>query len=230
MKRKILTLIYFISYYLGITHLFYWINRKEQRVLVYHHIIDDSHINGTFEQKLVCTPKSLFEKQIQIVNKRFKVTTILGEPNSAILTFDDGYRCALIAETVLSKYDNLAYIFMPVNNVDSKMPLWIDMIMAWFSYVPEGEYFLNNKKLVFTDNISRRMAFSDTIDYLYTNYDKCQLLDELNIIYPFKTLNIDKNYYTYRFQGLTIEEIKTFKPKIVFVDENNKISSIKEEV
>ena len=213
MKRKILIFIYFISYYLGIIHLFYWLNRKKQRVLVFHHIINDSHLNDSFEQKLVCTSKSLFEKQIQIVNHRLNVTTTLNEPNSAIITFDDGYRCALIAEEVLSKYENKAYIFMPINNIGSFMPLWIDHIMAWFAYVPNGVYTILGNKYEISTNVNRRIAFSKIIDNLYIVYNKNNLLEELNENYPFDSLCIDEDYFSYRFQGLTINEINDLKLK-----------------
>lgn len=103
------TLIYALFYYLGIISLFYKINRKKQRILVFHHIIPDEYVNTSFEQKIVCTSRSRFEWMMAIVNKRFKVTTELGEPESVVITFDDGYRAALIADEVLAKRANKAY-------------------------------------------------------------------------------------------------------------------------
>lgn len=213
MRKELLCLFYFVTYYLGIIPLFYWINRKEQRILVFHHIIPDELINTSFEQKIVCTSRSRFEWMMAIVNKRLKVTTELGEPNSAVITFDDGYRAALIADEVLAKRANKAYFFIPIVNVDSYMPLWIDQIMAWFAYVPEGEYRIANRKVRIGDTLSRQREFSSLINTLYEKYDKISILEMLEDIYPFKDLPIDKGYFALRFMGLTAGEILELKRK-----------------
>lgn len=207
------SLIYTLSYYLGIIPLFYWINRKKQRILVFHHIIPDEYVNATFEQKIVCTSRSKFDWIMSIVNKRLKVTTELKEPESAVITFDDGYRAALIADEVLAKRANKAYFFIPIVNVDSFVPLWIDQIMAWFAYVPEGEYRIANCKVRIGDMLSRQWEFSSLINTLYKKYDKVSILEMLEDIYPFKDLPIDNAYFALRFKGLTAGEILELKRK-----------------
>ena len=213
MRKKVLLLLYFVAYYLGIILFFYWINRRKQRILVFHHIIPDDYVNTSFEQKIVCTSRSRFEWMMAIVNKRLKVTTELGEPESAVITFDDGYRAALIADEVLAKSANKAYFFIPIVNVDSFMPLWIDQIMAWFAYVPEGEYRIVNRKVRIGDTLSRQQEFSSLINTLYEKYDKVSILGMLEDIYPFRDLPIDKAYFALRFKGLTSEEILELKRK-----------------
>lgn len=211
--KRVLLLLYYIAYYLGVISLFYWINRRKQRILVFHHVIPDEFVNTSFEQKIVCTSRSRFEWMMAIVNKRLKVTTELGESKSAVITFDDGYRAALIADEVLAKRANKAYFFIPIINVDSFMPLWIDQIMAWFAYVPEGEYRIANHKVRIGDMLSRQREFSSLANTLYDKYDKIYILEMLEGIYPFKDLPIDKAYFDLRFKGLTSEEILELKRK-----------------
>lgn len=210
MKIKIRKFIYVCCYYLGIIHLFYFINRKKQRILVFHHIIPDKYLTGNFEQDIVCTSYSKFAWIMSIVNKRFKVTTNLSEPNSAVITFDDGYRTALVANEVLEKWNNKAYFFIPLTNVGAG-PLWIDQLMAWFAYVPKGVYRIGNFQVTLSDNNSRHTAFDSAINSLYENYDKVTLIELLDKQYPYKKLSIDKDYFELRFKGLREEEINSLK-------------------
>lgn len=213
MRRKLLGLLYFIAYYIGVIFLFYRINQKKQRILVFHHIIPDEYMNNSFEQAIVCTSRSRFDWMMSIVNKRFEVTTELGRPGSAIITFDDGYRAALIADEVLEKRANKAYFFVPVSNVGSLYPLWIDLVMAWFAYVPEGVYLIANRKIQIGDSLSRQRAFSSLIDTLYGKYDKDAIVNMLKIAYPYEGLSIDPAYFDLRFKGLTEVELLDLKQK-----------------
>ena len=212
MKMQIRKFVYACCYYLGIIHLFYFINRKKQRILVFHHIIPDKYLNGSFEQDIVCTSYSKFAWIMSIVNKSFKVTTNLGEPNSAVITFDDGYRAALVANEVLEKWNNKAYFFIPLTNVGAG-PLWIDQIMAWFAYVPEGIYQIGNIQVNLSDKTSRQIAFSSAINILYREYDKENLMETLDKQYPYRDLPIEKDYFELRFRGLREDEIDSLKKK-----------------
>lgn len=213
LNRKVRSFIYGLCYYLGILSLFYRINRKKQRILVFHHIIPDEYMNNSFEQAIVCTSRSRFDWMMSIVNMRFEVTTELGRPGSVIITFDDGYRAALIADEVLAKRANKAYIFMPISNVGSSVPLWIDRIMAWFAYVPEGEYTIADRKVRIGDSLSRQLVFSSLIDTLYEKYDKDSIIEMLGVTYPYEALPIDPAYFDLRFKGLTEEELLVLKQK-----------------
>lgn len=209
--RNALRAFYFFAYYLGIIRFFYWLNRKKQCVLVFHHIIPDALTNDSFEQKLVCSQKAHFEKLISLVNKRFEITTEIGKPGSAIITFDDGYRAALVAEEVLDKFNNKAYFFVPLS-VISAGPLWIDKIMSWFAYVSAGEYSISGKVYSLKSAEERQKAYSEIIDSLYSkSYDYHSIITQLAQIKPFDSLNIPEEYFNFRFRGLTIEEINHLK-------------------
>lgn len=206
---KLKHLIVVVAYYIGLIQLFYLINRKKQRVLVYHNIIPDGLLNGSFEQKIVCTPESFFQKQMEVISKRFTLTTKIGVPNTAVITFDDGYRSALIAKKILDRYDAKAYFFVPLSIVD-KGPLWIDKVMAWFAYVPSGIYQVEGVEINLNSNDSRAKVFSGVIDKLYKkgNYSYNDVIYELDNNFSFRNLKIPEDYQRYRFFGLSKKEIE----------------------
>lgn len=201
-------------YYLGITSLFYYINKDKQRILVFHHIISDEDINQSFEQQVVCTSKSKFRWMMEIVNKRFLITTEIGAKNTAVITFDDGYRAIWNAYDVLRNYNNQAIVFLPLSAVDGG-PLWIDCIMAWFAYVPDGIYNIDGEEILLNTQESRKKAFSKCIDSLYIPdyYNPKLTLGTLDKIYPIENLKIPERYYSYRFKGLSLDEIANLKSK-----------------
>ncbi|MDE6230613.1 MAG: polysaccharide deacetylase family protein [Muribaculaceae bacterium] len=211
--KKFYLIIYFLAFYSGIIWLFYRLNRSRQRILVFHHIIPDHLIDNSFEQKIVCSSKSHFERIIDIVNKRFEVTTQIGKANSAIITFDDGYRAALTADAVLSNYGNNAYFFLPLSNVNGG-PLWNDKIMGWIAYVSPGEYIIAGKAYYLNSQSSRQKAYQDIIEYIRANdYNYSSIIEQLELITPFYKLAISEEYKNIRFRGLTQEDIIQIKQK-----------------
>lgn len=212
MRRKIRIIAYAMLYYIGIIKLFYWFNRKKQRILVFHHIIPDSQFNGSFEQKIVCTPKSKFVWLTELVKRRFYITNEIGIQGSVVFTFDDGYRAALVAADVLRTENAKAIIFIPIEAVNGE-GLWIDRIMGWFAYVPEGQYQINGLMFYLSTQVKRQASFSYLIDTLYQaeKYNPTQIIEQLENIYPFDCLPIDPQYRLLRFKGLTDVEIKSLK-------------------
>ena len=211
--KKIYLIIYLLAFYTGIIWLFYRLNRNRQRILVFHHIIPDNLISDSFEQKFVCSSQSNFERIIDIVNKRLNVTTQIGKPNSAIITIDDGYRAALTADEVLSKYGNNAYFFLPLHNVDAG-PLWNDRIKGWMAYIAPGEYTIAGQSYYLYSQSSRNKAYNTIIESIYTkDVNYLSIIEQLESICPFDTLKISEEYANLRFRGLTLDEITQLKHK-----------------
>lgn len=211
-RTKIANLIYPFAYFSGIIGVFYWLNRSRQRILVFHHIIPDEMKNESFEQQIVCSSASHFCRLLSIVNKRFEVTTEIGKPNSAVITFDDGYRAALIADGVLESFHNNAYFFVPLTIVDGG-PLWVDQIMAWFAYVASGHYTICGNEYNLNSSAERLQAYDRVISGLYGNYDIKALMSALDDLHPFSELAIPPEYSALRFRGITSEEIGRLKQK-----------------
>lgn len=212
-SNRVYLIIYILAFHSGIIWLFYRLNRRRQRILVFHHIIPDHLINNTFEQQIVCSSQSHFERLIDIVNKRFEVTTQIGKPNSAIITLDDGSRAALIADRVLTKYGNNAYFFLPLSCVNGG-PLWMNKIMGWIAYVAPGEYSIAGKKYDLNSQSSRRKAYRAITDSIRKNgYNYLSIIEQLELICPFEQLNVSEEYSNLRFQGLTDDEVTQLKKK-----------------
>ncbi len=209
-KKKLLSIVYILGYYLGVDVLFYWLNRDKQRVLVYHNIIpDELWMDALF--LVTGIRESVFRKQIALISKRLRLSTILDEPCSAMFTFDDGYRCANITSRILEDYATAGLFFMPVENIGSKQPLWIDKIMLWFSLVPENRYEIGGIPYLLTSNENREIAYSNYCNRMYEGhpYVPSLWIDELNRLYPFQSLYemVPTALYSLRFMGLSKDEI-----------------------
>ena len=213
-RKILLQTFYALAYYTGVIALFYRINRNKQRILTFHHIVPDCYLNDSFEQKIVCTTQSKFDWLLSIVCKRLKNSTTIGEPGTAVITFDDGYRAALTAQETLEKHACKAYFFVPLSVIGGG-PLWVDQIMGWCAYVSSGTYHIGHRSYLLNDQPSRQTAFTKLIDTLYLpttgSYDPQGLISELEAIFPFNELPIPKTYRELRFTGLTASELQFLK-------------------
>lgn len=214
LQKSVLRLLYSLAYYTGVIALFYRINRNKQRILVFHHIIPDDYINDSFEQKIVCTAQSKFDRLLSIVCKRLKNSTTIGEPETAVITFDDGYRAALTALETLEKHACKACFFVPLSVIEGG-PLWVDRIMGWFAYAPSGTYRIGKRSYRLDDQSGRQAAFSKLMDSLYQSapdsYAPHNLIAQLDAIHPFEELPIPETYRELRFKGLTSNELQFLK-------------------
>ncbi|MBD5585135.1 MAG: polysaccharide deacetylase family protein [Clostridia bacterium] len=213
-RKILLRLLYALAYYTGAIALFYRINRNRQRILVFHHIVPDCYLNDSFEQKIVCTAQSKFDRLLSIVGKRLKNSTTIGEPGTAVITFDDGYRAALTAREALEKHACKAYFFVPLSVIGGG-PLWVDRIMGWFAYVPAGTYRIGDRSYTLTDQPGRQASFSKLMDSLYDSasgsYEPHGVIAQLESILPFDELPIPEAYRELRFKGLTNSELQFLK-------------------
>src|SRR5262249_47444911 len=92
-KRRILTFIYLICAWTGITELFYTFNRRRRLILTYHNIIPDEFFDNALHLG-VSHRLSEFQQQLDLIAARFKITTDFFSDNdrSCVITFDDGYQ------------------------------------------------------------------------------------------------------------------------------------------
>lgn len=211
MKSLFIKAICYISYYIGIIHLFYFLN-KNQRVITYHNIIPDYLFDNTLQLGFSHT-ENQFKKHLQIINNRFKVSTQTGLKDTVMLTFDDGYSNNYsISVKELNRRKNSGIFFVPISIVDSKEPLWIDKVMLWFSYIPKGNYTVFNLKLNITDNVSRLKSYKAIYDSVIQDYSlKKKINNTLEDQYSFNKIIIDPELYKLRFTGITTKEIVQMK-------------------
>ena len=111
-----------------------WRRRCEPagRILYYHRVNDD---NDPFYPSM---PRAVFERQMRHIARQYKVVTVKGlldhlSSDSAetvvAVTFDDGYRDNYDnAFPVLRQYGLPATIFLTTGGLDSREPLWFEVL------------------------------------------------------------------------------------------------------
>jgi peptidoglycan/xylan/chitin deacetylase (PgdA/CDA1 family) len=211
MKRLLLNIIFFISYYLGFISFFYFITRKRQRIITFHNVIPDIYFDNSLCLGVSCS-ESVFDFQLKQIANKYAFTTDLQKQKSCIITFDDGYKNNYkIALPILEKYGAKAIFFITYDLVNKQKTLWIDLILKWCSYVPIGTYNIDGLKLKLT-NENRLDIFQSIYSFVFTNYTiKEDISHLLNDKFPFPKLLIDSTYDALRFTALSIEEIEDMK-------------------
>jgi peptidoglycan/xylan/chitin deacetylase (PgdA/CDA1 family) len=211
MRSLFIKAICYFSYYTGIIWLFYLLNRK-QRVITYHNIIPDYLFDNTLHLHFSHS-ETVFKKHLQIVNNRFKITVQPGLKDTVMLTFDDGYANNFeIVTKILNTYNNPAIFFVPLSIVDSNEPLWIDRLMFWFSYVPDGHYAIFDLKFNITNIASRLKSYEAVYIAIIQDYSfKNGIYHVLEEQYSFQNIHLDREFYRLRFTGLKSQEIDQMK-------------------
>lgn len=194
--------------YLGVIQLFYWINRQKKLVLTYHNIIPDELFD--YSPHLgVSHRESIFEKQIQLLRRRFVFVHEEKNMRRCLITFDDGYKNQLeIAARILTRYDLKGVFFISFQSVITGYALTIDKIMMWISYVPASEYkVLNN--LIEVNDTNRNIVASMIYKQLIENYKLWNVIEEeLNNAFSFENLSIDTELARLRFTPLELNDLE----------------------
>ncbi len=213
LKQKILYVFYIFSYCLGINKIFYFINRDRQRIITYHNILPLKYFEANTLHLGVSHSEEVFDAHINHILKRFDITTELGKEQSCIITFDDGFRNNYTqANTILQKYNVKTYFFISLDMVINGNLLWVDKILFWISFVPNGEYTILDKKIKIDNDFSRISAFQMIWNNIYKDYSrKSSILEELENNYPFQSIAVDKELYEIRFKGMSLSEIEKMK-------------------
>ena len=216
MKNRLLGFVYALAYYAGVIYLFYLIGRKRQRIYTYHNVISDDLFDETAVHLGVSCSVSAFEKQLDIISSRFKVTTELGLPGTCIITFDDGYRNNLeIAAPLLKERNIPGLFFVPACYFEGHNILWIDKLLMWVSYVPAGNYHIAGQTITIDDDpASRRRLWAHLYDGILENYSKLDsLFAQLDCVFPFEDIikSIPREMYQKRFVGMSADDINALK-------------------
>lgn len=213
MKHKLLTILYFLGFWLGITRLFYYFNRNNQRILTYHNIIEDTVFDETSPCMGVSHAASVFAYQMKSVKKYLKPSLTIGEPASFVVTFDDGYANNFHHAYDILEHENIKGIFfVPLDIIDSREPLWIDKILMWASYVPAGKYTLFESEISITDNRSRHLLFERLWNIVLENYSQKEaVIESLENSYPFNKIPLPDTLKKTRFYGLSSDNLEVMK-------------------
>ena len=208
MKRFRFDLIFYVaSYYLGIINLFYFLNRRKQRILNYHHILPDNLIENNLLFNFSHSV-SVFKTQMNILSKRFTLTHRFKLQNSAMITFDDGaINNYTYAVPILNEFNVKGYFFIIDERLRNSDLLWVDKWFLWLSKIPYGVYNILGVEIIIANEEDRYVAHNKLWSMLRASYDVDGILKVMNQIYSLNNFQdyIERN--DLRFSSVTQKEI-----------------------
>ena len=209
MRNSLLYIIFFLSYYLGLNRLFYFMTRNRQRIITFHNVIPKHLFDNSIHLGVSCSDE-IFAFQIREIEKRFNITTEIGVPYSCMITFDDGYSNQYeCAHHILKKHSYKAVFFIASELVHNKELLWVDKLLMYFSYLPSGKYLFCEQEFII-DSENRLDVYSKAYHFIVSFYHlKDKFIDELNAHRVLLKLNPELNKL--RFQSLDDTQIKEMK-------------------
>ena len=128
----------------GIPAFFHWINRNKLLVLAYHGIYDGPKTFNLLPETFVHVDD--MTAQLKFIKKRYNVVSpadVLDSiergsilpPNSALVTFDDGYESFYrLAAPVLAGLRIKTIVFIPTRYMDRHEPFWFDILWYFIQY------------------------------------------------------------------------------------------------
>ena len=209
MKNILLNIIYFFSYYIGVNQLFYFITRNRQRVITFHNVIPNHLFDHSIHLGVSCSDE-IFEFQLKEIEKRFNITTKIGVPSSCMITFDDGYSNKYeCTHHILKKYSHKAVFFITADLVQKKELLWVDKLLMYFSYLPDGKYRFCEEEFVI-DSENREDSYRKAYQFIVSSYHvKDKFINQLNEYSSL--LNINSELNKLRFHALNDSQIEKMR-------------------
>ena len=209
MKRILIQIFAWLSYYGGIDTLFYWLNRRAKRVLTFHNVLPDAlwrpFANG------VSHKESDFIAIINEVGRRYRFSTDLSDASTATITFDDGYRNQYeVAGAVLEKRGIPAILFISGDNAGTESPddaLVVDKLLHWIGYAPNE--LIEGGRMRYWSRTVRPRFFADT-----ATKGKATL-DWLCSLYPIEKIweQLPPEYLRLRMTGIGERELEELRQK-----------------
>lgn len=125
-----------LFYWLGVDSLFYWLNRKAKRTLVFHNVLPDS-MSGSILTNGCTMCLSDFKFVVRELGRHFGFSTDVFDPKTITLTFDDGYHNQYSVAYLFLRGEGIpACLFVSGDAISGKV-LAIDKISLWFAVAPK---------------------------------------------------------------------------------------------
>ena len=142
MRRKILRLVVVASYWLGVTNLLYWLNRKAKRIVTFHNVLPDNLAERNLS--VGCSESvSDFKKKIEEISTRFPFSTDVWDYRTITITFDDGILNEYeVAGRILKERDIPAIMFVTgdVIGMTPETAFVIDKVNVWSERASESDF------------------------------------------------------------------------------------------
>lgn len=207
MKQWLQKVFYRFLVYSGIVRLFMLFN-KSPIVVTYHNVLPDDMVDS-YPGISPDMKASVFEEQLQIIQDRYPITSEL-EPGKVTVTFDDGYRNnAAVAAPILADKRIPATFFVPAVMFEASKTLWVDKIMMWLSWVPDGNYTISGINVTLNDHADRLAAFERIWDYLFDRQSqRTDFLDHMERAHSFSDLSLPLDYASLRYEAMSKSECR----------------------
>ncbi len=151
MKKAIKNLFYDTAHACGLTALARFKNRACVPVLIYHGVTESDRDDALDVERIHITTAGL-RRHLEYITDRYKVVSMRRyvdalrggpalEPNSLVLTFDDGYENNYTAAfPLLKEFRVPATVYIPTEFVAKRQPLWTDRLKCVFRSTQRHEW------------------------------------------------------------------------------------------
>ena len=207
-----------VSWWTGVVHFFYFLNRRRKRIITFHNVLRDVLWREGMANGVSCN-ESEFREIVKECGRRFGFSTDLFDASTLTITFDDGYQNQYsTAFRVLRELNIPAYVFVS-GGLDDK-PLVIDRLLVWVAEVPDGRYVFDfnarHHELVLEDKASRREAWIKTLWHLFIDDNDTKgngLLATLDALFPLTEIRhrLPPDYWTERCTGISEDELSEMR-------------------
>ena len=204
-----------IAWWTGLVNLFYLLNRKAKRVIVFHNVLPDAMFKDDSTNCASCNV-SKFKRIIDMVARRFRFSTDFNDPGTVTITFDDGLlnQYEIAGGILRSKGDIPAVIFASGKTLKARSPLdctFDDQFLFWSSYAP-----MSALAKFAGEHIESRGAFWGILRGRFAADSVAKgenVWNELNDIYAFEALydSLDPEFRRLRLSGVGEVEIADMK-------------------
>lgn len=209
-----------ISKVIGFTRLCYFFNRNRKRVIAYHNVIPDKFFDDSLHLAHSMRESS-FKVQLDVMRRRFKVSTDIEDVKSLTITFDDGYLNQYeIASKAMDRYNLKGYFFCVDDLISKGDPILMDRLQYWVSYVDEGTYKLEelNVTLELKNKESRKLQWNKISNLLNSGVTQEKVEEEFEKAFSFKNIKGPKaKFLKLRFAPISKSTLKTMKENGHFI-------------
>ena len=212
MRRGLVMLLAICCHFLGITALFYFLNRKVKRICTFHNVLPDAGFEINPETSFSMS-ESCFRKVVRELKKHYNFSVDVFDPSTVTITFDDGNanQYEIAAEILKSEGNIPAIIF--VAGIDRKDGLIVDKLCYWTAYAPIDILIRLNGAPISRRDFWRRIMRPKFVADADTKGKNTY--EWANAIYPFDELYRSKTpeYLHLRMDGIRQEQLNDLRSR-----------------
>lgn len=203
MRHKLVTLIAWLGYWLGIDAVFYWLNRRCKRVLTFHNVFPDELCRKD-EGGGLSLSVSEFKEIVREIGRRFRFSTDFKDAETATLTFDDGFLNQY--EVVPQALGNVAAVlFVAGQNIDRIDPRHapaVDLLTVWLDAAPDSVTGEKGKLRYWIEDL-RPAYVLDAADYGRNVVERCDKIYSFEKVFS----ALEPEYLRLRLGGVSSRQL-----------------------